>query len=84
MSDIEERKFWKDYQHAYERMIQNTAKKHSPWYIAPADNKWYTRLVIASAIIEELAGLDLQFPDVDKAKKKELEGVKESLLAEKD
>ncbi len=83
MSDIEERGFWKDYQQAYEEMIQHTATKFAPWYVVPADNKWYTRLVVASAIIETLDALDLSFPDADKAKRKELKAVRDSLLQEK-
>jgi PPK2 family polyphosphate:nucleotide phosphotransferase len=81
MADIKERGFWKDYHRAYEEMIQNTATEHAPWYVVPADNKWFTRLVIASAIIEALRKLDLSFPDVDPAKKAELKKVRESLLA---
>jgi PPK2 family polyphosphate:nucleotide phosphotransferase len=84
MDDIKERKFWDDYQQAYEEMVQNTATKRAPWYVIPADNKWYARLVIASVIIEALNGLDLQFPDVDKQKKKELQEIREALLAGKD
>ena len=84
MADIKERAFWKDYQKAYEEMIQHTATKHAPWYVIPADNKWFTRLAVASAIIETLDGLNLFFPDADKTKKKELEAVRASLLAEKD
>lgn len=84
MADVQERGFWKDYQEAYEEMIQRTATKHSPWYVIPADNKWFTRLAVASAIIETLGELDLAFPDVDKAKKKELDAVRTSLLAQKD
>jgi len=84
MADIQERGFWKDYLKAYEEMIQKTATKHSPWYVVPADNKWFTRLVVASAIIETLHGLDLAFPIVDKAKKKELRAARESLLQSKD
>jgi PPK2 family polyphosphate:nucleotide phosphotransferase len=83
MDDIKERKFWGDYQEAYEEMVQNTATKRAPWYVIPADNKWYGRLVIASAIIEVLNGLDLKFPDVDKEKKKELEAIQQALLKEK-
>ena len=83
MDDVKERGFWKDYQEAYEEMIQNTATKHAPWYVIPADNKWYTQLIVASAIISTLEELDLSFPDVDKEKKKELERVRESLLQEK-
>lgn len=84
LADIKERGYWKDYQEAYEEMICNTATKHSPWYVIPADNKWYTQLIVASAIISALEELDLAFPDVDKEKKKELQTVRESLLHEKD
>ncbi len=84
MADVNERGFWKDYQEAYEEMIQNTATKHAPWFVVPADNKWFTRLIVASAIIQALDDLHLSFPDVDKAKKKELEAVRASLLAQKD
>jgi PPK2 family polyphosphate:nucleotide phosphotransferase len=80
MDDIKERKFWDGYQEVYEEMVQNTATKRAPWYVVPADNKWYGRLVVASAIIEALNGLDLAFPDVDKEKKKELEEIREALL----
>jgi len=65
-------------------MIQNTATKHAPWYVVPADNKWFTRLVVASAIVETLNGLDLSFPDTNEEKKKELRKVRDSLLHEKD
>ena len=84
MADVNERAFWKDYQEAYEEMIQNTATKHAPWFVVPADNKWFTRLIVASAIIEALDVLQLSFPDVDKAKKKELEAVRRSLIAQHD
>jgi PPK2 family polyphosphate:nucleotide phosphotransferase len=84
MDDIKERAFWDDYQEAYQEMVQNTATKRAPWYVVPADNKWYGRLVVASAIIEALNGLDLAFPDVDKEKKKELEEIREALLKGKD
>src|SRR5882762_9427754 len=84
MADVQERGFWKDYQEAYEDMIQHTATKHAPWYVIPADNKWFTRLAVASAIIETLNGLNLAFPDVEEAKKQELQAVRASLLSEKD
>ncbi len=84
MADVQERAFWKDYQEAYEEMIQHTATKHAPWYVIPADNKWFTRLGVASAIIESLDGLDLSFPEVDEEKKKELQAVRASLLSQKD
>jgi PPK2 family polyphosphate:nucleotide phosphotransferase len=79
MADVKERNFWKDYQQAYETMIQKTASPHAPWYVVPADNKWFTRLVVSSAIIDALNNLDLAFPVVDKAKKKELQAVRDSL-----
>jgi PPK2 family polyphosphate:nucleotide phosphotransferase len=80
MADIKERSYWNDYQQAYQEMIQNTATKHAPWYVIPADNKWFTRLAVASAIIEAMNRLDLQFPEVDKQKKKELAKIREALL----
>jgi PPK2 family polyphosphate:nucleotide phosphotransferase len=84
MGDIKERECWDDYQEAYEEMVQNTATKRAPWYVIPADNKWYARLVVASAIIEVLGSLNLAFPDVDKQKKKELDEIREALLKGKD
>jgi len=80
MADVKERGFWKDYQKSYEEMIQHTATKHAPWYVVPADNKWFTRLVVAGAIIDALRELDLSFPDVGKEKRKELAAVREVLL----
>ncbi|MEP7129245.1 MAG: polyphosphate kinase 2 family protein [Chitinophagales bacterium] len=82
-SDIKERAFWDDYMEAYEKMIQNTATKHSPWYVIPANNKWYTRVIVAAAIIDTMAGLDLHYPKVDDTKLKEIATAKEMLLAEK-
>jgi PPK2 family polyphosphate:nucleotide phosphotransferase len=81
--DVKERGHWDEYMEAYEEMIRNTATKHSPWYVVPADNKWFTRIVVASAIIETLQSLDLHFPKVDKAKLKELAAAKNALLNEK-
>lgn len=83
MADVKERGYWKDYQEAYEEMIQSTATKHAPWYVVPADNKWYTQLIVASAVITALEELDLSFPETDKEKKKELDTVRDSLLREK-
>jgi PPK2 family polyphosphate:nucleotide phosphotransferase len=77
--DIKERGFWKDYQHAYEEVIRATATKHAPWHIVPADNKWYARLVVAGAIIESLRQLKLDYPVMDKAKKRELDAARKSL-----
>jgi PPK2 family polyphosphate:nucleotide phosphotransferase len=83
-ADVTERGFWDDYQEAYDEMIQNTAKKDAPWYVVPADNKWFSQLIVASAIIQALDELDLAFPDVEKEKKRELATVRDSLLAQKD
>lgn len=82
-SDIKERAYWDEYMDAYEKMIQQTATKYSPWYVIPADNKWYTRVIVAASIIDTLAGMDLHYPKVDEAKMKEIAAAKELLLAEK-
>ena len=82
-SDVHERKYWDDYQNAYEDMIRNTSTKHAPWYVVPADNKWFTRLVISTVIVDTLESLKLQFPKVDGAQRKELEAAKQDLVKEK-
>ena len=81
-SDVHERECWDDYQKAYEDMIRNTARKHSPWYVVPADNKWYTWLVISTVIVDTLEALKLGYPKVDPAKRKELEEAKNQLEKE--
>jgi PPK2 family polyphosphate:nucleotide phosphotransferase len=78
-ADAKERGYWDEYMKAYEDMIRNTATKHSPWYVVPADNKWFTRLVVASAVIDALSSLDLEYPEVGEEKLKELAEAK-SLL----
>ena len=75
-SDIHEREFWDDYMEAYEDMIRNTSTPDAPWYAVPADNKWYTRLVVASAIVDTLEELDLRYPKVNTAKRKELQAAR--------
>jgi len=82
-SDMAERNHWDEYQDAYEDMIRNTATKNSPWYVVPADNKWFTRVIVASAIIDTLSSLDLAYPTVDKEKLKEIAEAKEALLKSK-
>jgi PPK2 family polyphosphate:nucleotide phosphotransferase len=82
-TDAQERGYWKDYMRAYEDMIRNTATKHAPWYVVPADNKWFTRVVVAAAVIETLASLGLKYPRVDKEKLAELARARRVLLAEK-
>jgi len=71
-ADLHERDRWRDYQRYYEEAIRNTASKHAPWYVVPADRKWFTRLVVAAAIIETMASLDLKYPTVDAAQRREL------------
>ena len=82
-NDAKERGFWKDYMRAYEDAIRETAAEHAPWYVIPADNKWYTRVIVASAIIHTLSSLELHYPKVDKAQRKELAAAKRALLAAK-
>ena len=82
-SDVHERKFWGDYMRAYEEAIRATATKHAPWFVVPADNRWFTRLVVASAIVEAVERLDLTYPKVDAARKKELAAMRATLAREK-
>jgi PPK2 family polyphosphate:nucleotide phosphotransferase len=79
-NDANERDFWDDYMEAYEEMIQETATNESPWYVVPADNKWFTRAVVAAAVIDALASLDLEYPKVGEDKLKELAAAKKKLL----
>lgn len=78
-ADIRERKCWDDYQETYEEMIRHTASKHAPWYVVPADNKWFTHLVVAAAIVETLEELNLSYPKVDAAKLKEIQAARRML-----
>jgi len=78
-TDAQERGYWDDYMRAYEDMIRNTATKDAPWFVVPADNKWFTRLVVAAAVIDSLAGLNLNYPEVGEAKLKELAEAKKAL-----
>jgi PPK2 family polyphosphate:nucleotide phosphotransferase len=80
-NDANERDYWDDYMKAYEEMIQETATKEAPWYVVPADNKWFTRVVVAGAVIETLDSLDLAYPKVDEGKLKELAAAKKKLLS---
>ena len=79
-SDVAEREHWGEYMAAYEDMIRHTASEEAPWYVVPADNKWFTRLVVGAAIVETLASLDLNYPQVGKDKLKELAAAKAALL----
>jgi polyphosphate kinase 2 (PPK2 family) len=80
-NDANERDFWDDYMEAYEEMIQETATKDAPWYVVPADNKWFTRVVVAATVIQTLDSLDLAYPKVDEEKLKELAAAKKKLLS---
>ena len=82
-SDVQERKFWGDYMHAFEEAIRATASKHAPWFVVPADNKWFTRLVVAAAIVDAMESLGLAYPKVDAAKKKEFAAARAALSREK-
>jgi PPK2 family polyphosphate:nucleotide phosphotransferase len=79
-SDLEERKFWDQYMGAYENMIRHTATKNAPWFVVPADNKWFTRIVIAAAVIDALASLNLSYPEVCEEKLRELAAAKRALV----
>jgi PPK2 family polyphosphate:nucleotide phosphotransferase len=83
MGDVAERKLWDKYQESYEEAIRATATPHAPWYVVPADKKWFTRLVVARAFVDTLEKLNPQFPKVDGAALDELMKVREALLAEK-
>jgi PPK2 family polyphosphate:nucleotide phosphotransferase len=83
VADAAERQHWDDYMEAYEAAIRGTASKHAPWFVVPADNKWFTRLVVAAAIVEALEKLDLAYPKVDEAKRKELVATRAMLMKEK-
>ncbi|SRR5216684_5270820 len=80
--DVEERKCWDDYQNAYEDMIRNTATEDAPWYVVPADNKWFTRLVLSEVIVHTLEEMKLSYPKIDAEKRKELEAARKLLLKE--
>lgn len=79
LADAREREFFHDYMEAYEDMIRHTATPEAPWYVVPADNKWFTRLVVAGAVVDALQSLDLAFPVVDEARRGELEEARKAL-----
>ena len=82
MDDVKERKHWDDYMAAYQDMIPATSRPGAPWYIVPADHKWFARLVVAAAVVEALEGLDLRFPKVGAAILEEMRKVRAALVAE--
>ena len=83
MGDVKERAYWDDYMRAYEDTIRHTATPHAPWYVVPADHKWFARLVVASAVIDALDDMNLEYPKVDGAKKRELAEARRLLQVEK-
>jgi PPK2 family polyphosphate:nucleotide phosphotransferase len=83
-ADIKERELWKEYRKAYEDLLENTSTSQAPWFIVPADDKWFTRLVIANIIVNELGKLDLSYPQLTDQQKKDLESAKKTLTGELD
>jgi len=82
LNDVREREHWDDYMDAYEQTIRHTASKYAPWYVVPADNKWFTRLVVAAAIVENMNALDLEYPKLDEEQLKALQEAKKSLASD--
>jgi PPK2 family polyphosphate:nucleotide phosphotransferase len=83
-ADVQERKYWDDYMNAYEDMIRHTSTPDAPWYVVPADHKWFTHIAVSSAIIQTLEEMDLQLPKIDKMRRKQLEEAKQLLLKSSD
>ena len=81
-ADLAERGYWDDYQAAYEQAIAATAAPHAPWFVVPADNKWFTRLVVVAAMIEALDGLDLKIPEMSAEEHAALQAARQKLEAE--
>jgi len=81
-ADVAERRHWDAYMEAYEDMIRHTATPAAPWYVVPADHKWFTRLVVAAAVIDALAALDLRYPEVPPERRRELAAARRALKAE--
>jgi PPK2 family polyphosphate:nucleotide phosphotransferase len=82
VDDVRERGHWKDYRHAYEEAIRETSAPGAPWFVVPADHKWYTRVVVAAAIVEAMETLGLEYPRVQPARRKHLAAARRALLAE--
>jgi PPK2 family polyphosphate:nucleotide phosphotransferase len=80
--DVEERAHWRAYMDAYEDMIRKTSSEEAPWYVVPADNKWYTRIVVADAVVDALQSLELRFPKLEASKRRELAKARQLLLEE--
>ena len=82
-ADANERELWRDYMRAYEQTIRHTTSDYAPWYVVPANHKWFTRLVVVGAIIDALEEMQLAFPRVDRDKRKELAAVRRRLEDER-
>jgi PPK2 family polyphosphate:nucleotide phosphotransferase len=83
MGDVEERKLWPKYMAAYEDAIRETSRDHAPWFVVPADNKWFTRIAVAAVLADTLEGLKLQYPKLGAEALKELQKARKALEAEK-
>jgi polyphosphate kinase 2 (PPK2 family) len=81
-NDVKERECWDDYQTAYEDAITHTSTEHAPWYVIPADHKWFARIAIADVVVSTLKSLKLNYPKVGDAQRQQLAEAKRSLLAE--
>lgn len=81
-ADVKERQYWDDYMKAYEDMIRHTATSEAPWYVVPANHKWFMHLMVSAAIIDALESLDLAYPQVDRDRLKELQGARKALERE--
>ena len=81
-ADLAERGFWKEYQSAYEDMLEATSTKHAPWFVIPADHKWVSRTMVAAIVTREIASLKLQYPEVTDAQRKQIAEAKKQLEKE--
>jgi PPK2 family polyphosphate:nucleotide phosphotransferase len=81
-ADIRERQYWDDYQHAFEDMIRHTSARHAPWFVVPADHKWFARLLVSFVVVDALKEMKLAYPTVDAAARKQLQAAKAALQAE--
>jgi PPK2 family polyphosphate:nucleotide phosphotransferase len=82
VDDVNERGYWDEYQEAYEKMIRNTASKHAPWVVVPADNKWFTRMLVVATIVDALSCMDLEYPEVSKEQRAALKAARKKLEEE--
>jgi PPK2 family polyphosphate:nucleotide phosphotransferase len=83
IADVRERAYWSEYMDAYEQAIRATASRQAPWFVVPADNKWFTRLVVAAAVVQAVAGLDLSYPRISPKKLQELRAIRKMLARER-